>query len=89
MDYDLDIMLIALFAHRRFDGGTEDSVANYATDLFNRYNSHIVKGAHDAGIALDARERSVVASIAAMTPGATAKDSALDAIASYIELFDS
>jgi hypothetical protein len=89
MDYDLDIMLIALFAHRRFDGGTEDSVADYATDLFNRYNSHIVKGAKDAGIALDARQRSVVASMAAMAPGTTAKESALDAVAGYIELFGS
>jgi hypothetical protein len=89
MDYDLDIMLIALFAHREFDGGTEDSVAAYATDLFNRYNAHIVKAANDAGIELDARGRSVVASIAAMMPGTTAKESALDAVAGYIELFGS
>ena len=89
MDYDLDIILIALVAHRRFEGGSEDSVTAYANDLFDRYNRHIVKAAGDAGLDFDARQRSVVAAIAAFTPGATAKDQALDAVATYIDLLDS
>ena len=89
MDYDLDIILIALVAHRQFEGGSEDSVTAYANDLFDRYNKHIVKAAGDAGLDFDARERSVVATIAAFMPGATAKDQALDAIATYVDLLDS
>jgi hypothetical protein len=89
MDYDLDIILNALVSHRIFDGGTEDRVTDYATELFDRYDAHIVKAAGDAGIDLDARKRSVVASIAAMIPGTTAKQAAMDAVATYIQLFES
>lgn len=89
MDYDLDIILIALVAHLQFEGGTEDSISAYANDLFDRYNKHIVKAAGDAAIDLDERQRSVVAAIAALTPGATARDQAMDAVAAYIELFGS
>lgn len=89
MDYDLDIILIALVAHRRFDGGTETSNSAYANDLFNRYDRHIVKAAGDAAIELDARQRSIVAAIAALTPGTTARDQAMDALATYVELFAS
>ena len=89
MDYDLDIILIALFAHRHFEGGTDDSVTAYANDLFDRYNKHIVKAAGDAGLDLDEKQRSVVAAIAAFAPGTTAKDQALEAIATYVELLGS
>jgi len=40
-------------------------------------NKHIVKAA--AGLDFDARERSIIACIAALTPGTTAKESALEA----------
>ena len=89
MDYDLDVVLIALVGHRRFQGGTEHRVTAYANDLFDRYNKHIVKAAAGAGLALDEKQRSVVAAIAAFTPGTTAKDQALDAIATYVDLLDS
>ena len=89
MDYDLDIILIALATHRHFDGGTEHSVAAYANDLFNRYNKHIVKAGGDAGFNFDAKERSVIAAIAAFTPGTTAKEQALDAVATYVDLLGS
>jgi hypothetical protein len=89
MDYDLDIILIALVAHRQFEGGSEKSVTAYANDLFDRYNKHIVKAASGAGLDLDAKQRSVVAAIAAMMPGTTAKDQALDAVAIYVDLLDS
>jgi hypothetical protein len=87
MDYNLQIMLIALVAHRQFEGGHEDNVTDYATDLFNRFDAHIVKAADDAGITLDTDQRSVVASIAAMVPGVTAEDSAMEAVATYVLLF--
>lgn len=86
MDYDLDIILIGLVAHQNFEGGTEDSVAAYANDLFNRFNTHIVKAAASAGLDFDARDRSIIACIAAMTPGTTPKESALDAVATYVHL---
>jgi hypothetical protein len=89
MDYDLDIILIALVAHQVFDGGTEDKVTDYAAELFDRYNAHIVKAAGDAGFDLNARKRSVVASIAAMIPATTAKEAAMDAVATFIQLFES
>jgi hypothetical protein len=44
MDYDLDIILIALVAHRQFEGGSEDSVTAYANDLFDRYNKTYRQG---------------------------------------------
>ena len=89
MDYDLDIILIALVAHRVFDGGTEEKVTDYADELFERYDDHIVKAAGNAGFDLDARKRSIVASIASMIPDATAKQAAMDAVATYIQLFES
>jgi len=89
MDYDLDVIVIGLVAHQNFEGGSEDSVAAYARDLFNRFNAHIVKAAGGAGLAFNARERSIIACIAAMTPGTTAKQSAMDAVASYVHLVDS
>ncbi|HEY3045505.1 MAG TPA: hypothetical protein VGJ39_15855 [Vicinamibacterales bacterium] len=90
MDYNLDMMLIALVAHREFDGGGESSVTDYATDLFNRYNAHIVKAANDAGLTpLDADQRSVIAAIAPMVPGTTAKDRAKEAVANYVMLLAS
>ena len=89
MDYDLDIILIALAVHRHFNGGAEDSVAAYANDLFDRYNKHIVKAAGDAGFDFDAKARSVIAAIAAFTPGTTAKEQALDAVATYVDLLGS
>jgi|KBSMisStaDraftv2_1062788.scaffolds.fasta_scaffold3109980_1 hypothetical protein len=89
MDYDLDIMLIALVAHREFDGGSENSVTDYATTLFNRYDGHIIKAAAAAGVPLDATKRSAIAAIATMVPGTTAKDSALEAVAVYVSLLDS
>ena len=86
MDYDLDVILIGLVAHQNFEGGTEDSVVAYANDLFNRFNTHIVKAAARAGLDFDARERGIIACIAAMTPGTTPKESAMDAVATYIQL---
>jgi hypothetical protein len=86
MDYGLDVIVIGLVAHQNFEGGTEDSVFTYANDLFNRFNTHIVKAAASAGLDFDARDRSIIACIAAMTPGTTAKESAMDAVATYVQL---
>lgn len=88
MDYDLEIVLIALVAHRRFEGGGESRVTNYATDLFTRFDSHIQKASGKANVPLDAKQRSVVASIAAMI-GGTPQGAAEKAVASYVNLFAS
>jgi hypothetical protein len=89
MDYDLDVILIGLVGHQHFEGGTEDSVVTYANDLFSRFNTHIVKAAASAGLDFDAHERSIIACIAAMMPGTTAKESAMDAVAAYVDLLGS
>lgn len=89
MDYDLDVILIGLVAHQNFEGGSDDSVAAYASDLFNRFNAQIVKAATSAGLVFNPHERSIIACIAAMTPGTTAKQSAMDAVATYVHLVDS
>jgi hypothetical protein len=88
MDYDLEIVLIALVAHRRFEGGGESRVSRYATDLFARFDSHIQTAGTAAGRALSAKERSVIASIAAMV-GGTPQGAAEKAVASYVNLFSS
>jgi hypothetical protein len=88
MDYDLEIVLIALVAHRRFEGGDEDRVARYATDLFSRFDSHIRAAGTAAGRTLSVKERTVIAAIASMI-GGTAQDAAGKAVASYVDLFAS
>jgi hypothetical protein len=88
MDYDLEIVLIALVAHRRFEGGDENRVSRYATDLFTRFNSHIMAAGTAAGRTLTVKERSVIASIAAMI-GGTPQGAAEKAVASYVNLFAS
>ena len=88
MDYDLEIILIALVAHRRFEGGGEDRVTDFATDLFNRFDTRIRAAASAAGKTLDQNQRSVVAAIAALV-GGTAEDAAREAVATFIDLFAS
>jgi hypothetical protein len=88
MDYDLEIILLALVAHQRFEGSNEDRVSRYANQLFKRFDTHIQAAAAAAGLAFDARQRSVIASIAAMV-GGTARDAAEEAVASYVNLFAS
>lgn len=88
MDYDPEIILIALVAHQRFEGSNEDRISKYATDLFKRFDKHIQAAGVAAGRTLDARQRSVIASIAAMV-GGTARDAAEEAVASYVNLFAS
>jgi hypothetical protein len=86
MDYNLEIILIALVAHQRFEGGGDTHVSTYAADLFNRFDAHLRAAATAAGITLTADQRSVVASIAAMV-GGTAEDAAREAVATYVDLF--
>jgi hypothetical protein len=86
MDYDLELVLVPLVAHRRFEGGTETNVTRFANDLFDRFDIRIVAAAAKAGKTLDARQRTVVASIAAFI-GGTAEDAAQDAVTTYIDLF--
>lgn len=88
MDYELDIILLGLVAHRRFDGGSESSVSAYANRLFARYDARIQQAAQSTSLGrpLTAHERSLVACIAGMI-GGTADDAARRAVATYIDLF--
>jgi hypothetical protein len=90
MDYNLDVTLVGLVAHRRFDGGSESSVAGYASRLFDRYDTRIRNAAAATSLnrELTARERSIVACIAAMI-GGTADDAARRAVATFVDLFAS
>ena len=82
MDYNLEVILVALVAHRRFGGGGEERVTNFATDLFDRFDARIRAAATAAGKTLDPNQRSVVAAVAALV-GGTAEDAARDAVATY------
>jgi UPF0716 family protein affecting phage T7 exclusion len=89
MDYNLDIVLIALVFHREVEGGGSSSVSAFATSLFNRFDNHIRQGAASAGITLTADQRTVIAAIALMVPGTTSKERALEALATFMALLGS
>ena len=88
MDYNLQIILVALVAHRRFEGGGETEVTRFATDLFERFDARIQATANAAGKTFSPDERSVIAAIAALV-GGTAQQAAEDAVATFIDLFAS
>ena len=88
MDYNLDIVLIALVFHREREGGTTSSVSSFANILFNRFDHHIRQGATDAGIALTADQRTVIAATALMLPG-TSKERAREALAQFVGFLNS
>lgn len=87
MDYKLEIILIALIAHRQIDGGQEESVTVYANDLFGRFDKHIRDAAEAANLDADETVRSILAAIATLVPGGTPKECAREAVATYVDLF--
>lgn len=88
MDYNLEIMLVALVAHRAHDGGGEESVTRYAADVFDRFDRHILTAVSDAGVDdLTPDQRTVIAALATFAPGTTPEDCALAALTTYVELF--
>ena len=89
MDYDLEIMVIPLVAHQVIAGGGGSSLTQYATDQFNRFDHHIRNAAADAGLTFNARQRTIIAALATLETGGTARDCAENAIAAYVSLFGS
>jgi len=88
MDYDQKIMLIALVAHRRIEGGTTTKVSEFAQDLFERFDEPIRDAAAKIDLDVDdAMVRSVIAALARLEPGTTADECAVSAVAIYKRLF--
>jgi hypothetical protein len=86
MDYEPDILLIALVAHRRFAGSSETNLTRFMTDQFNRFDAHIRAVAAEAKRDVTPHDRSVIAAMAALM-GGTGADAARDAFAAYVRLF--
>ena len=89
MDYNLDIVAVALVFHREVDGGSESSVTAFATSLFNRFDAHIRQAATGAGLTFTADQRTAIAAMALMIPGTSPKQRARDAVATFVSLLDS
>jgi hypothetical protein len=86
MDYNLETILVALVAHRLFDGGTESSVTAFANDLFARFDDRIRQRAGTLNLSLSPDDRTVIAAIASLLGGA-ADDAAQDALSTFVKLF--
>ena len=89
MDYNLDTVLVALVFHREAEGGSQSSVTAFANSLFNRFDAHIRQGATNAGLTLTADQRTSIAAMAQMLPGSSARQRALDAVATFVSLLAS
>jgi hypothetical protein len=87
MDYNLEIFFIALVNHRVNDGGSQDSVGDFAADAFARFDQHIREAATNANVSLTVDQRTVVAAVATIVPGGNPRARAVEAFATFRELF--
>jgi hypothetical protein len=90
MDYDPEIVLLALVAQRRFGGSTESSLGTFTNNVFDRFNTLIESGAAALNPPLNApltpKDRTVIAGLATLF-GGVPQDAVNQAILSYRRLF--
>ena len=70
-DYDLDIILTAVFYHRKEHGTDRGPVGRFAQELSDQFDALIRARMAALNLALDARQRSVIAVLASMASGPT------------------
>jgi hypothetical protein len=71
VDYDRDVLGIAYYNFKKNQGGRIDNLPEYMLWAFNRYDAQICQAVARAGRnPLDAFQRSVVAAMCTLLPGA-------------------
>lgn len=83
-DYLAKIVLIGYYQQNQ-TAGSKDERDRFSEDIFTRFDRHIVDAAQQAGIELSEESRSIMAVLASMAPGASAKTRAGNAVAAYFE----
>ncbi len=86
MDYDLDILKIAVYSYYVQNGGRKVKLATYAAELHQKYDGHIVSASQQAGRQLTAAQRTVVAVMASVAPGGTAPACAQIAVQAFFQM---
>ena len=69
MDYDIDILKIAVYSYYVTNGGKRVKLQQYGSDLYNKFNAHILTAAQAAGRTLTPTERTIIAVMASIAPG--------------------
>ena len=83
-DYLAKFVLIGYFQQNQ-NAGSKLERDRFSEDIFARYDHHIVDAAQQAGIELSEESRSIMAVLASMAPGGSAKTRAGNAVAAYFE----
>lgn len=83
-DYLAKIVLIAYYQQNQ-EAGTREDRDTFSEDIFERYNHHIVEAAQLANLETSDESRSIMAVLASMAPGASARTKAGQAVKAYRE----
>lgn len=82
--YLAKIVLIGYFRENQ-EAGTGEERDEWAEDVFNRYDQHILQAAAQAGLELSDESRSIIAVLATMAPGTAPRTKAAAAVKTYLE----
>jgi hypothetical protein len=84
-DYPTKIVLIGFFVQNR-RAGTPQQRQDFADDLFNRFDAHIIAACTAGGLPDPSDEaRAIMAVMALNAPGAAPKTKAGNAVKAYLE----